>query len=219
MNIKRITFWSIFIIILALIVWGLAVAMKKDADTDGGPKLGTPPEATSTDHIIGAPDGRVTIIEYSDFQCPACEYYYPLVSKLLAENASTTRLVYRHFPLPQHANAVAAAMASEAAGRQGKFTEMYDRLFTDHIDWTELSNPRPIFIGYAENLGLNMEQFAKDLDNPDLKDRVNANRNEAISLGINSTPTFFINGKAIVNPQSYNEFQAIIEAAASSTPQ
>lgn len=216
MNTKRVVFWSIFVIVIALIVWGLAVAMKKSANTPGGLNLGTPAAVTDTDHVMGSADAPVTLIEYSDFQCPACEMYYPLVTKLLSDEGSTTvRFVYRHFPLSQHANAVPASMASEAAGLQGKFWEMYDLIFANHTDWTELPDPTSVFVGYATRLGLDITKFKSDLNNPVLRSAIQANTDEGIKIGINQTPTFFVNGKAIVNPQSYEAFKAIIDAAAS----
>ncbi len=214
MNTKRITFWAVFVIVLALIVWGLAVAMKKTANAPTGQNLGSPAPITASDHIRGPVNPQVTIIEYSDFQCPACEAYYPVVTQLLADSTTTIDLVYRHFPLPQHANAMPSAIASEAASVQGKFWEMYDLLFTNHADWTELSDPTPVFVKYATQIGLNVSQFKADLASSTLTDRINANKDEGIGLGIDATPTFFVNGKAIVNPQGYDAFQAVIDAAA-----
>ena len=101
MNIKRIIFWACFIIILGLIIWGLAVAMGKSATN--GTLTSSPAPVTSADHILGSPNAPVTMIEYGDFECPACGAYYPLVKRLTDEASTTVRLVFRHFPLPQHA--------------------------------------------------------------------------------------------------------------------
>jgi len=214
MNTKRIIFWLCFVVILALIIWGLIVAMNKP--TNGG-SAGTPAPVSAADHVRGPADAKVTMIEYSDFQCPACEAYYPVVEKLMAESSSTIRMVYRHFPLPQHANAIPAAMASEAANAQGKFWEMYNMLFTNHVDWTELNDPTPVFVGYATKLGLDIDKFKADLSSSTLRDIITNDSNEGVKIGINATPTFFINGKAIQNPQSYEQFKSIIDAAVGST--
>jgi protein-disulfide isomerase len=219
MNIKRLIFWTVFVLILGLIVWGLVVAMNKPSV---GPTLAAPAPVSLADHILGPADAKVTLIEYSDFQCPACELYYQIIEQLVNESSTTMRLVYRHFPLDevlpdgkvQHPNADGAAMASEAAGVQGKFWEMYRLLFGNHADWTELSDPTSVFVGYATKLGLNVDQFKKDLTNQSLRDAIQADKNEGMSIGINSTPTFFVNGKTIVNPQGYEAFKAIIDAAA-----
>lgn len=214
MNTKRILFWSAFVIVLGLIIWGLIVAMNKG---QAPPNLGTPALVTPVDNIIGDPNAPVTIIEYSDFQCPACEGYYPLVAKLLIDASSTVRLVYRNFPLPQHANAMAAAIAAEAAADQGKFKDMYDLLFGNHTDWTELADPEPVFDSYATKIGLDMSKFKADVADPATQAKITADIAEGNGLGIDSTPTFFVNGKVIQNPSSYDEFKSLIQSAASSS--
>jgi protein-disulfide isomerase len=156
------------------------------------------------------------MIEYGDFECPACGVYAPIVERLVATDASTTlRLVFRHFPLPQHANAPLAAQASEAAAMQGKFWDMYRLLYANQADWVNLSDPHSIFDGYAEQVGLDMTKFKADIDSTAAKAAVVADQTEGEHIGIDQTPTFFVNGKAVINPQSYEAFQALIEAAAS----
>ena len=217
MNTKRIIFWVCFLVVLALIIWGLAIAMSRPV-TVGGIPVGTPGPVTDSDHVRGSPNALVTLIEYSDFQCPACENFYPEVAKLLQDESSTTlRLVYRHFPLSQHPNAISASMASEAAGVQGKFWEMYDLIFKNHIDWTELADPTPVFVGYAKSLGLDVTKFTADLKNPTLAQVIQTDADSGQVAGINATPTFFINGKPIVNPSSYADFKKLIDQAASTS--
>lgn len=212
MNIKRIIFWASFIIILILIVWGLIVASNKTSNRSGL-SLGQPAEVTDLDHVTGPKDAPVTLVEYSDFQCPACESYFYVVERLMASSTVPIRFVYRHFPLSQHANAVPASLASEAAGVQGKFWEMYRLLFDNHTDWTELKDPNPVFIGYATKIGLNIEAFKSDMASSTLKQKITDSINEGTSIGISGTPTFFVNGKVIDNPKSYEEFKTIIEQA------
>ena len=113
MNTKRIFFWAAFIIILALIVWGLVAAMNKAPNTS---KAGVPAPVSSVDHVRGNPNALVTLIEYEDFQCPACATYFGIVDRLFNESSSTMRMVFRHFPLSQHANAIPAAEASNCGG-------------------------------------------------------------------------------------------------------
>lgn len=213
MNTRRIFFWVAFIIILALIIWGLIVAMNRPVPS--GPNLGTPAPVTALDHVTGPADAPVTMIEYSDFQCPACELYHPLIEKVLASSTIPIRFIYRHFPLSQHANAMPAALASEAAGVQGKFWDMYHLLFNNHEEWTELPDAKPIFIKYASDIGLDVEQFKTDLSSSTLKDRIVADSDGGIKIGIDSTPTFFLNDRAITNPKSYDEFISDIQKAAS----
>ncbi len=214
MNIKRTLFWIVFLLVLALIIWGLAVAMNKPAVT--GPELGTPSPVTESDHSRGPANAIVTIVEYSDFQCPACELYYPIIERINQEASTTVRFVYRHFPLAPtpHKNAFIAAQASEAASNQGKFWEMYNMLFENQTVWAESNSAVAVFDSYAEKLGLDMAKYKTDFDSAEVKARVQRDRSEGDSLGVNSTPTFFLNGKAIVNPQGYEAFKTLIEAAA-----
>jgi len=222
MNTKRIAFWTIFVLIIGFIIWGMVVAMNKPTNLPNGQKLGEPAPVSASDNVRGPSNATVTLIEYSDFQCLACKEYYPLVARLLEESSTTVRFIYRHFPLDellptgqvQHPNAMPAALASEAAGVQDKFWEMYDLLFTNHADWTELPDPVFVFKDYASRLGLNATQFANDIGSSTLKEKIQSQKNEGISLSINSTPTFFVNGKAIANPQGYDQFKAIIDTAA-----
>jgi protein-disulfide isomerase len=212
MNTKRIFFWASFVIVLVLIVWGLIVAMNRSANPNGT-KLGSPAPISAIDHVLGSSDMPVTLIEYSDFQCPACRTYYYLVKRLMSEASTTVRLVYRHFPLPQHANAILAAQASEAAGVQGKFWEMFALIFEKHDEWAELADPRLVFYGYADEIGLDQDKFKLDIDSATVKTVIANMQDEGRKLGINQTPTFFVNGKVIDNPSTYDEFKTLIQTA------
>ena len=200
--------------------------MNKPSLTDNAGRLGQPAPVTAADNIKGPSNASITIVEYSDFQCPACESFYPVIEKFMADASTTARLIYRHFPLNdvqpdgtvQHPNALLAAQASEAAAKQGKFWEMYDLLFKNHTDWTELHDPHSVFIGYANSLKLNIDQFKVDLDATSTQDFVLAQKAEGVKLGINSTPTFFVNGTAINNVLDYEQFKSLIEATAQAHP-
>lgn len=213
MNTKRILFWAGFIIVLVLIVWGLIVAMGKEPVVPGQNR-GTPAPVTASDNVIGPADAPVTIIEYSDYQCPACQIYYYVIEKVLASSTVPVRFVYRHFPLGQHKNALNAAMAVEASGLQGKYWEMHRIVFENQTDWQESNDVNTMFSNYAKEIGLDQEKFKKDLSDKKLKDKIKANADEGLKIGVNATPTFFINGKAIDNPRSYDEFKSIIEKSA-----
>lgn len=220
MNTKRLFFWLGFVVVLGLIVWGLIAAMNKQVSTNNPDNYGTPMPVTADDHVKGPASAPVTLVEYSDFQCPACEAYEPVLEKLESEASTTFRIVYRHFPLTQlHPNALPAAYASEAANLQGKFWEMHDMLFANHTDWTELADPTSVFVGYAGKIGLDTAKFKADLSSDAVKARVQADVDDGNKIGINYTPSFFINGHIITNPQSYDEFLAIIKNAATSTAQ
>lgn len=209
MNTKRYIYWASFIIVIILIIWGLIVAMSRDVSTLGQPK--NPDPVSSKDHVYGRDDASVTIIEYSDFQCPACQAYYYVMEKILASSTVPVRLVYRHFPLAQHANAVPAALASESANEQGKFWDMYRLLFENHSDWEESKEPNKFFEDYAKRIGLDLVKFKLDMSSSTLKEKIQADVDAGLNIGINATPTFFINGKFIQNPRGYEEFKTIIE--------
>jgi protein-disulfide isomerase len=190
--------------------------MNKPA-SNGLPNIGSPAPVTATDHVEGPADAPVTLIEYGDFQCPACAEYATSVERLFAEEATgTLRIVFRHFPLPQHANAMISAQASEAASGQGKFWDMYKLIYAGQADWENQSDAdaRKTFDGYAVELGLNQAQFDQDIDNSVAKQFIQNEQAEGQALGINYTPTFFVNGKIIQNPQGYEAFKAIIDSAA-----
>ncbi len=214
MNTKRIIFWLCFLVILGLIIWGLVVAQNKPS---GQGSYGTPAAVMPSDHVLGPSDAKVTLIEYGDFQCPACGAYAPLVERLAAEEATgTLRVVFRHFPLPQHQNAIVAAEAAEAASNQGKFWEMYRLLYDNQAAWESQSADaaKAEFAGYALQLGLDKATFAADSAASSTADRVAKDAAEAQSLSLDYTPTFFVNGKVITNPQGYEPLKALIDAAA-----
>lgn len=172
-------------------------------------------EVSATDHVRGALDGKVTLVEFGDFQCPACGAYEPIVRQLLKDNNKTLKLVFRHFPLTQiHQNALLSAKATEAAALQGKFWEMHDIIYDKQKEWSEGLNARDLFLAYATTIGLDTKKFSQDLNNKSIEDKILAEYKEGAKLGIMGTPTFFVNGKRIENPQSLEAFDKLIKEAA-----
>jgi len=168
----------------------------------------------SADWTKGNASSTVFLIEYLDFQCPACGSYYPLVKQLREEYNDKVLFAARHFPLTQiHPNAMSAARAAEAAGRQGKFWEMHDILFEKQKEWSNARNPEDLFVSYADSIGLNRDQFLNDYKDKTLDDKIEADRNSATKLGAQGTPTFFLNEEKIQNPQGYDAFKVLIEQA------
>lgn len=155
-------------------------------------------------HTKGKTDAKVTLVEFSDFQCPACRAAQALVGEILTKNGDNIYFVYRHFPLRSvHPNAALASRASEAADKQGKFWEFHDRLFDSQLEWSGENDPTPRFLDYAKTLELNVGQFANDLKDASLDARLTTDERDGNVLGINSTPTFFVNGvKVPVNQLS-----------------
>lgn len=204
--------WSFIVVFVAGTVVFMSVLASKN-NTTAQFIGGTVKAADNTDWIKGAPlkDTKVTLIEYSDFQCPACGAYYPIV-KQLSQEFKNLSVVYRHFPLAQHANARPAAQAAEAAGQQGKFWEMHDLLFGNQNAWSDSNTAEQIFIAYAQSLELDMEKFKTDFNSAETKNKIEADYQSGASE-IDGTPTFFLNDKKIQNPQSYEDFRSIIQQA------
>lgn len=206
---KFTTFVILLIILLAI---GVGYLAKKAGPTAEPGSLSQ--AVYDADHITGSTTAPVTLVEYSDFQCPACGAYYPILKTLEKDMGENFRFVYRHFPLRQiHKNAELAAFASEAAGAEGKFWEMHSMIFEHQDEWSGSTDARGIFMGYAKALGLNLDKFVENLASDSVKNRIETDVASGIASGVNGTPTFFINGKKITNPRSIDEFKAIISQA------
>jgi len=165
-------------------------------------------------HIRGNPNAPVTLEEFGDFQCPPCGSFATFSEQLLKEYDSRLRIVFRNFPLPAHEHAREAAIAAEAAGIQGRFWEMYDVLYREQAFWSYAPNARQLFESYAGTIGLNIDQFRKDMDGEKARERVDSDHARGDSLGVKVTPTLFINNLP-VDPQQKNPegVRAAINAA------
>ncbi len=162
-------------------------------------------------HKIASDSAKVTVVEFGDYQCPACAQAHPIVKKVLVDYQGKINFVFRNFPLPQHKNGSAAAEAAEAAGTQGKFWEMYNKLYETQNSWAELGDPTQIFVQYAKDLQLDSEKFEQDLIANKYADIINSDKADGIALGVNSTPTFFINGEKVASVLTYQEFKTKID--------
>ena len=172
-------------------------------------------DITEKDWVKGGSDAKVTLVEYTDFQCPACGAYHPIVKQLTEEFGDKLRVAIRHYPLVQiHKNALPASRAAEAAGRQGKFWEMYDFLFENQAEWSAADDPmKSIFPSYAGRAGLDIEKFRQDMRDASLDDKINHDRETGNELKIAGTPSFFLNGQVLKNPKSIEEFKKAVEEA------
>ncbi|PJE63449.1 disulfide bond formation protein DsbA [Candidatus Roizmanbacteria bacterium CG10_big_fil_rev_8_21_14_0_10_45_7] len=158
---------------------------------------------------IRVKNAPVTLVEFTDLQCPACGAAYPIVKQILKDNKGKITFVARNFPLVNtHKNAFPAALAAEAAGAQGKYWEMYDKLYETQNAWSDSTDLRAVFIGYAQELKLNEEQFITDFDEQKFKEKINTDMADGNAVGVNATPTFFINGVKFEG--SYNELSEAI---------
>lgn len=173
-----------------------------------------PAEATDS----AAVQQVVTLVEYADIQCPACRAYHPMVKELLASYPDRVRLLFKHFPLMTiHPNAMPAAIAAEAAGRQNKFFEFVDLAYENQAEWSGLPNATNKFNEYAQSLGLDVEQFKKDMEDPALRKTVEEQREEGLNNGVSGTPTFFLEGERIENPSSLDELKGLVDQKLTAT--
>lgn len=171
-----------------------------------------------TEHVKGNLDASVVLREYSDFQCPACAQFQPVIRDLVAQYGDSLRFEYRHFPLVQiHPSAAPAALAAEAAGQQGKFFEFHDRLFEQQAEWSGSAVPQVFFEQYATELGLDIETFKRHQRSSLLRAAVQDDLAAAREKGFTGTPTFELNGERM-QFQTFEEFVSQIETALGVTP-
>lgn len=200
------------------------------------------PQANSI-HVRGGANAPVTIEEFGDFQCPPCGELFPRLAKVEADYGERLRVVFRNKPMRKHEHAVLAACAAEAAGLQGRFWEMHDLLFENSLRWTkgvDTVGPdappsrrleskilameievRDVFARYAEILKLDVERFKRDMDSAEVKARVDSDLTRATTLGVDRTPTLYVNGRLlpVVSYQSVPTLHAAIDAALNGTQQ
>ena len=212
-RVRKLVGW-IVVVVFVIITLGVGVWKLSSSSSSSDTSREALLTINDADHSKGKPDASVTLIEYLDFECEACGAYYPLVKRLSEEYNEEILFVSRYYPLPGHKNGMPSALAVEAAGKQGKYWEMHDLLFEEQQTWGEQSSSdQTIFERYAEQLGLNVEQFRQDIESSEVRDRVIKDRNSGNRLGVNSTPTFFLNGEKIQNPRGYEAFKSLLDNA------
>ncbi|WP_033309306.1 thioredoxin domain-containing protein [Streptomyces iakyrus] len=210
------------LIVAAVLVAGFAAAfgsyllLSPDSRGSGGldvqPAVEALPVRESSHRLTEPKNSELTIVEFLDFECEACGAYFPVVEQLREEYGGRVTFVARYFPMPGHRNAEPAARAAEAAARQGKFEEMYSKLFTTQKEWGESQEwKESVFRGYAKELGLDMKKFDADFTDPETAGRIQDDQRDGLGLGVQGTPTFFLDGERITNPSSYKAFKALID--------
>ena len=172
------------------------------------------PGSPDEGHVLGNPNAAVTLEEYGDFQCPPCGKLAEPLNQLEKAYQPRLRLVFHNFPLPVHAHARDAAIAAEAAALQGKFWEMHDVLYREQPIWSKAPDAHALFKAYAGMIGLDLEKFERDVNGEETKMRVEADQKRGASLGVQNTPTIFINNHA-VDPKmlSPDALRAQVDAA------
>lgn len=199
------------LIMAALVVLFIGVVVfsrSNDSDNQNGTDT-----SEGSNYVEGAGTDGVTLVEFGDFQCPACRSYYPITNELKEKYGNRIAFQFRHFPLVQiHQNAMVAHRAAEAAGRQGKFWEMHDILYERQQAWSNATNPTAVMEDYAAELGINIDQFKSDFSSESVNDTISADIKAGQALGANSTPTFVINGRKIEQlPKDVDGFMQLID--------
>lgn len=227
----------IIIVVVLLAALGGAVWMMQPAPdpsapapTSAAPQSPQGPRATSAPptsapptvpaepprHVRGPASAPVLLEEYSDFQCPTCGRMHSVVKELQAKYPTQIRVGFRHLPLPTiHRHARESARAAEAAGAQGRFWEMHDLLYQKQEEWSKAEPARPLFVGYAQSLGLDAARFQQDIDSSAVSMRVVSDERRAAALRITGTPAFFVNGRELKFDESntLEKLSAAVERA------
>lgn len=166
------------------------------------------PPGASPAWSLGSPSAVVTVEEFADFQCPTCATMHPKVKELRVLYGDRVRITFRQFPLQQ--NSYEAACATEAAGLQGKFWDMQNIIFTNQRAWSGSTNPRQVFTEYAKTIGLDVERFSNDISGLQVKNRVDSDLQRGRAIGVNSTPSFFVNNKPL--GRELDSLRQVVEA-------
>ncbi|GAC1387408.1 MAG: thioredoxin domain-containing protein [Candidatus Saccharimonadales bacterium] len=201
----------IVVIIALLAIFGGVFVLTKHKTAVS---TGTVGNAQPTNHIEGDGTKNVTLVEYGDYQCPACGAFYPVLKQVLEKHKTDIYFQFRNFPLTQiHQHALEAARAAEAAAAQNKYWEMHDLLYENQNNWSTVPDPTATFIGYATQLNLDTTKFRQDMQSERVNNIINADAKAGTALGADSTPTFILDGKKIdKNPRSLDEFNKLIDA-------
>ena len=166
------------------------------------------------EHARGKATAPVTLEEFADFQCPACaRTTLEMIRPLEKDYGSSLRVVFWHFPLPNHKHGRDAALAAEAASLQGRFWEMHDLLYENQRAWSDVEDARPLFDDYARQLHLDVERFKKDSESAKVAAQVDRQREHGVSRGVQNTPTIFINNQLVTPPFSPERLHEAIDAA------
>lgn len=208
---------KILIAIAVVVVIGgvLLAVFANPQPKDPGAPVDSQSLVRDSSHMTGQVGAKVTVVEFGDFQCPACGAAHPVVKQIIEayKDNPDVNFVFRNFPLDSiHPNAHISAEAAEAAGAQGKYWEMNNMLFERQDEWSTMSDPLDTFVGYAQTLGLNTDTFRQAVSQRLYAEVIKADYADGQAATVNSTPTFFINGVKEAGGMSFNDFKAKIDA-------
>jgi protein-disulfide isomerase len=217
----------ISIIVIAIVIAaGAAIFLSREpvAVSENSEAASTPLPVASAPkpgggHIRGPADAKLTMVEFGDYQCPSCKAFYPIINEVLKRYPTQVKLEFHHYPLVSiHGNSMAASMAAEAAGEQGRYWEMHDLLFDTQNQWAESPNASAEFLTLATRLGLNANKFMQDARSPTLQQRVLEDVVRARDAQIEGVPTIYLNGEMIAPGPTVGEFAMYIDAKLAAPP-
>lgn len=207
---KAILGWAVTVVAIGAAIYGLVLASRSNTSKGGSVNLAP---VSASDWTKGDRNAAVTLVEYADFQCPACATYHPIVQQVVEKYGNRILYAYREFPLTQiHKNSNLASRAAEAAGAQGKYWEMSDELYKNQSAWAEASDAQTTMESYAKAIGLDAEKWKSDIDSAAVRDKIAADVSGGNAALVDSTPTFFLNGKPLDVNASVDYFSAAIDA-------
>jgi protein-disulfide isomerase len=202
------TRWIIFILICLSALSLIIFVSKNDNTKFTGDASRVITDGPISDHTFGSKSNKIVLIEYADYQCPGCGTAFPMIKDAVTQYKDQVTFVFRNMPLTNaHPNALAASTAAEAAGKQGKYYEYHDLLYSSQSAWSEMSISQrsAIFEAFAKQLGLNVDQFRSDLSGSDITAKINRDRSTANKFGVTSTPTLILNGTTVDQATTFDK--------------
>lgn len=191
----------------------VALINTKDTATQAAPTEASEVVRTDSHRLSAAEGEKAVLVEFLDFECESCLAAYPFIEELRGKYEGELTIVSRYFPLAGHPNSMNAALAVEAAAAQGKFEDMYHRMFETQKEWSHSADSRAAtFRGYAEDLGLDLAAYDDAIADPATAARIEQDKNDGTALGVSGTPTFFLDGK-LIEPSSLEEFEQLVKDA------
>ncbi|TQL47420.1 protein-disulfide isomerase [Homoserinimonas aerilata] len=200
------------LLVIVIIIAAIALTQNTSNDVQNSDEAFPSAIRKDTHRLTTAENEEVVVVEFLDFECESCGAAHPYVEDLRERYGDRVTFALRYFPLPGHFNSKNAAVAAEAAAQQGELEAMYNRLFSTQLEWGEASESHaPLFRTFAEDLGLDMDQYDEAVADPETLERVESDFNDGRQLGVESTPTFFVNDTK-VELRSFEDLEAAIRA-------
>lgn len=194
-------------VLVFLAVLGALIFVNFGGNGDTPEAADDPELIRSSSHLLSeGPDDKVNLVEFLDFECEACRAQFPVMEQIREEYDGRINFAIRYFPLGGHQNGMNAALAVEAASKQGALDEMYVKMYETQAEWGESSDSKKeLFEEFAAELGLDVAQFRSDVEDPATKERVAVDQADGVALGVQGTPTIFLNGEELPPMPSYED--------------